>query len=137
MIEFLKHAFHLVSDVQGIIQWGGLGLICLIVFVETGLFFGFFLPGDSLLVSAGIFARMGVLSLPWLLFLVPICAIVGDQLGYIIGRKAGNAFFKKEDSLFFKKKHLLRTQEFYEKYGNKTIVIPGTEFGNDVGEILL
>jgi membrane-associated protein len=119
ILDFL----HKVHDVKAIVQWGGLTLVCTIVFVETGLFLGFFLPGDSLLVTAGIFAKAGYLSLPWLLVLGSICAIAGDQLGYLIGYKAGQALYNRPDSLFFKKAHLIRTREFYEKYGAKTIVI--------------
>ena len=122
-METLKNCFHFVYDVQGLIQWGGLGLVCTIVFVETGLFMGFFLPGDSLLVTAGIFARAGILPLKWLVPLGCLCAIVGDQLGYFIGFKTGQALYKREDSLFFKRKHLIRTHEFYEKYGTKTIIL--------------
>jgi membrane-associated protein len=123
MIEFLKDAFHFIYDVEGLIRWGGTFLICSIVFVETGLFVGFFLPGDSLLVSAGIFAAAGHLNLWWLLLLASLCAIVGDQVGYLIGRKAGHALYRREDSLIFRKRHLERAHEFYEKYGAKTIVI--------------
>ncbi|MBI5200210.1 MAG: VTT domain-containing protein [Elusimicrobia bacterium] len=83
---------------------------------------GFFLPGDSLLVSAGIFARAGVLPLGWLLVLGCIAAVTGDQLGYIIGWRTGQALYSWPDSLFFKKKHLERTQKFYAKHGAKTIV---------------
>jgi membrane-associated protein len=123
MIEFLKDAFHFIYDVEGLIRWGGTFLVCGIVFVETGLFVGFFLPGDSLLVSAGIFAATGHLNLWWLLLLVSLCAVVGDQVGYLIGRKAGQALYRREDSLIFRKRHLERAHEFYEKYGAKTIVI--------------
>jgi len=123
MFDLLKDAFHLLSDVQGLIQWGGLLLICAIVFVETGLFVGFFLPGDSLLVTAGIFASTGDLKLSLLLSLVSLCAVVGDQVGYWIGRRAGHALYKRPDSLLFKKRHLERAHDFYEKYGGKTIVI--------------
>jgi len=112
-----------IHDVKAIVQWGGLTMISAIVFTETGLFVGFFLPGDSLLVTAGIFARTGHLSLISLLTIVPICAIVGDQVGYIIGRKAGDALYSRPDSLVFKKAHLQRAHDFYEKYGAKTIVL--------------
>ena len=123
MIHELKHVLQFIYDVRGLISWGGLTLVCAVVFVETGLFAGFFLPGDSLLVTAGIFARTGHLSLAWLLLLVPLCAIAGDQLGYAIGRRAGEAMYRWPDSWYFKKKHLRRTHDFYEKYGAKTIVI--------------
>ena len=112
-----------VHDVKAIVSWGGLSMISLIVFVETGLFVGFFLPGDSLLVTAGIFARTGHLSLGSLLTVVPLCAIVGDQVGYIIGRKAGETLYSRPDSLVFKKAHLQRAHDFYQKYGAKTIVL--------------
>lgn len=114
---------HFLYDVHGLIQWGGLGLVCAIVFVETGLFMGFFLPGDSLLVSAGIFARTGLLPLGWLVPLACLSAIVGDQVGYAIGYRTGQALFTRDDSLLFKKKHVERTQRFYERYGAKTIVL--------------
>jgi membrane-associated protein len=123
MIEFLKDALHFLYDVEGLIRWGGTFLVCVIVFVETGLFVGFFLPGDSLLVSAGIFAATGHLNLAWLLLGVSLCAVVGDQVGYAIGRKAGQALYRREDSLIFRRRHLERAHEFYEKYGAKTIVI--------------
>src|SRR5487761_624372 len=110
-------------NVQGLIQWGGTLLVCVIVFVETGLFVGFFLPGDSLLVTAGVFAATGQLELAWLLLPVPLCAIAGDQLGYFIGRKAGVNLYRREDSRFFKKKHLERARDFYDKHGRKTIII--------------
>ncbi|MBP1625070.1 MAG: dedA [Acidobacteria bacterium] len=123
MTDLLKDAFHLLTDIKGLIQWGGMVLVCTIVFVETGLFVGFFLPGDSLLVTAGIFAATGHLRLGWLLFLVAVCAIAGDQLGYWIGRRAGQALYKRDDSFLFKKRHLERAHEFYERYGGKTVVL--------------
>ena len=122
-MEFLKQAFHIVTDVQGIIHWGGTLMVCVIIFTETGLFVGFFLPGDSLLVSAGIFAAAGLLNVYYLLVLGSACAVIGDQVGYFIGRKAGQALYSREDSFFFRKKHLERAHEFYEKYGGKTIVL--------------
>jgi membrane-associated protein len=123
MLDLLKDAFHLLTDVKGLIQWGGMVLVCSIVFVETGLFFGFFLPGDSLLVTAGIFAYAGHLHIGWLLFLVWLCAVVGDQVGYWIGRQAGDALYKRSDSFWFRKRHLQKAHEFYERYGGKTIVL--------------
>jgi membrane-associated protein len=123
MLEFIRDAYHIVTDVQGIIQWGGTLMVCTIVFVETGLFVGFFLPGDSLLVTAGIFAAMGHLNLAWLLIAASLCAIAGDQVGYWIGRRAGAALYRREDSFFFRRQHLQRAHDFYEKYGGKTIVL--------------
>lgn len=121
MIHQLKDGLHFLFDVKSVIQWGGLAMICAIVFAETGFFA--LLPGDSLLVTAGIFARAGHLNLAYLAALVPFCAIAGDQVGYVIGRTAGEALYKRPDSLFFKKEHLARTHAFYERYGAKTIVI--------------
>ncbi len=123
MLEFLKQVLAQLYNVRGLIEWGGPLLVCAIVFVETGLFVGFFLPGDSLLVTAGVFAGAGHLSLSVLLIFVTLCAIAGDQLGYFIGRMAGQSLYKREDSRFFKKRHLQRAHEFYEKYGGKTIIL--------------
>ena len=123
MGDSLKEILQRLYDVQGLIQLGGIALVCVIVFIETGLFVGFFLPGDSLLVTAGIVSAAGHLKLPWLLALVTLCAIAGDQVGYVIGRKAGESLYKREDSRFFRKRHLERAHAFYEKYGGKTIVL--------------
>lgn len=123
MLEIIKDFFSLIYDVNGIIEWGGLLIICIIVFVETGLFAGFFLPGDSLLVTAGIFASTGHLNLASLLVFVSLCAIIGDQLGYYIGHKTGNLLFKKKQSILFKHEHLERARRFYAKHGPKTIVL--------------
>jgi membrane-associated protein len=123
MVELLKDAFHLLTDIKGLIEWGGLVLVCTIVFIETGLFVGFFLPGDSLLVTAGVFAAAGKIRLGLLLSLVAICAIAGDQLGYWIGRKAGQALYNRKDSMLFKKQHLQRAHDFYSRYGGKTVVL--------------
>jgi membrane-associated protein len=123
MIETLRHILAQVYDVRGLIEWGGTVLICGIVFVETGMFVGFFLPGDSLLVTAGVFAGAGQLKLAYLLSLVTLCAIAGDQLGYFIGWRAGKTLYERKDSRFFKKRHLERAHEFYETYGGKTIII--------------
>jgi membrane-associated protein len=99
--------------------------LTLIIFVETGLLFGFFLPGDSLLVTAGLLASQPDFGLNvWLLgAILSVAAIVGDACGYNIGRVAGPRIFTREDSLFFHKKHLLRAQAFYEKHGGKTIIL--------------
>jgi membrane-associated protein len=123
MLDLLQDAFRLLTDVHGLIEWGGMLLICTIIFVETGLFLGFFLPGDSLLVTAGVFAAAGHLKLGWLLSLVWLCAVAGDQVGYWIGRRAGSALYKKSDSLLFKKRHLEKAHDFYCKYGGKTVVL--------------
>src|ERR1700680_4830213 len=123
MFDSIRLLVHSLYDLQGLIQWGGTLLVCLIVFIETGFFVGFFLPGDSLLVIAGVFAGNGNLNLTKLLLLVPLCAIVGDQIGYWIGRKAGQALYRREDSFIFRKRHLERAKQFYEKYGGKTVIM--------------
>ncbi|MBI4443085.1 MAG: VTT domain-containing protein [Acidobacteria bacterium] len=123
MLDWLKEAFVLVTDVQTIVTFGGTALVCAIVFVETGLFVGFFLPGDSLLVTAGIFAAAGYLDVIALLVLASGCAVAGDQVGYFIGRHAGQTLYSRPDSRFFKQSHLARARAFYEKYGAKTIVL--------------
>ena len=123
MFQALQQLFQTIYNVQGLIQWGGTLMVCGIIFVETGLFAGFFLPGDSLLVTAGIFAAAGHLKLAWLLLPVSLCAIAGDQLGYWIGRTAGEKLYQREDSRFFKRRHLEQAHEFYEKYGRKTIIL--------------
>ncbi len=123
MLDFIRSAYNWLTNVPGLVQTGGTLLVCTIVFVETGLFVGFFLPGDSLLVTAGVFASTGHLSLAALLLSATLCAIAGDQVGYWIGRRAGQALYRREDSLFFRKQHLQRAHDFYEKYGAKTIVL--------------
>jgi membrane-associated protein len=123
MVEFLKHILAQIYDVRGLIEWGGTLMVCVIVFIETGMFAGFFLPGDSLLVTAGVFAGAGQLKLGWLLALVTLCAIAGDQVGYLIGWKAGASLYRRQDSRFFKKRHLERAHEFYEQYGGKTVIM--------------
>lgn len=118
-----RDLIHQFYNVKGLIHWGGILLVCVIVFVETGLFVGFFLPGDSLLVTAGIFAATGQLKLAWLLTAVPLCAIAGDQLGYWIGRKAGASLYRRQDSRFFRKRHLEQARAFYERHGGKAVII--------------
>jgi len=125
----LVDLFHKIYNVQGIIRWGGLAALVAVIFAETGLLAGFFLPGDSLLVTAGLFSTSAtsgeapLLNIVWLNLFAIIAAIAGDTVGYWIGAKAGPALFKREQSLLFSKKHLLRTKEFYERHGGKTIII--------------
>lgn len=123
MFESLRQLLHSIYDVRGLVLAGGPILVCLIVFVETGFFVGFFLPGDSLLVTAGVLAAAGDIPLKSLLLPVMLCAISGDQIGYWIGRGAGAALYRREDSLFFKRRHLQRAHDFYEKYGGKTVIL--------------
>src|SRR6202040_1456737 len=125
----LESLFHLLRSLYNpdglkeLIRWGGAPLVCAIVFIETGFFVGFFLPGDSLLITAGIFAAAGVVPLRWLLLPVMACAIVGDQIGYWIGRSAGPALYRREDSLLFRRSHLQRAHDFYEKYGGRAVIL--------------
>ncbi|HEX2122641.1 MAG TPA: VTT domain-containing protein [Thermoanaerobaculia bacterium] len=122
-MDWLRDTFHYLTDVRGLVQTGGYIALAIIVFTETGLMIGFFLPGDSLLVTAGLFAAKGDLDIVFLNVLLMFCAITGDATGYYIGKKLGPALFRKEDSLLFKKKHLIATHEFYERHGGKTIII--------------
>ena len=123
LLDSIRQLLHSIYDVEGIIRWGGPLLVCGIVFIETGFFVGFFLPGDSLLVTAGVFAAAGTVPLRWLLAPVILCAIAGDQIGYWIGRTAGSALYHRENSFFFRKQHLERAHEFYQKYGGKTVIL--------------
>lgn len=110
-------------DPMTIIKTAGLiGVLC-IIFAESGLFFGFFLPGDSLLFTAGFLASQNYLDINILVWGSFICAILGDSVGYWFGNKVGPKIFNKEDSIFFHKKHIERAQNFYNKYGNKTIFL--------------
>ena len=122
-MDSLWDLFHRIYDVEGIIRWGGLLALVAIVFAETGLMVGFFLPGDSLLVTAGVFAAAGKLDISALLGSVTVAAIVGDQVGYYIGRRTGPRLFRREDSLLFRRAHLLRARAFYERHGGKTIIL--------------
>jgi len=123
MIALLQNLAHQLYDVEGIIRWGGLLMLVVIIFAETGLMVGFFLPGDSLLVTAGVFSAAGHLQLWTLLTVVTAAAIVGDQVGYWIGYRTGPLLFRREDSLLFKRRHLMRAHAFYERHGGKTIIL--------------
>ncbi|MGA2095454.1 MAG: VTT domain-containing protein [Candidatus Acidiferrum sp.] len=126
MLQFILHFLHSLYSPDGLkelIRSGGAPLVCTIVFIETGFFVGFFLPGDSLLITAGIFSYAGVIPLKWLLLPVMFCAIAGDQVGYWIGRSAGAALYRREDSFFFRRSHLQRAHDFYEKYGGRAVIL--------------
>lgn len=110
-------------DIESIISAGGILLVAAIVFAESGLLVGFFLPGDSLLFGAGLAASQGKFSLLWLIVAVVIAAIVGDNVGYSIGRRAGPRIFKKKDGILFRQEYLQKSEEFYEKHGGKTIIL--------------
>lgn len=110
-------------DLISLIKTAGYFGIFGIIFAESGLFIGFFFPGDSLLFTAGFLASQGFLNIWFLIFLVFIGAVLGDNVGYAFGKKVGPMIFKKEDSLFFHKDNLERARVFYEKHGPKTIII--------------
>jgi len=123
LVSWIDTFFRNLYNVPELIRLvGSIGLI-VIVFAETGLMIGFFLPGDSLLTTAGIFAARGDLNIYWLNVSLTIAAIVGDATGYWIGRRAGKALYNRPNSFFFRREHLIRTHEFYEKHGGKTIII--------------
>lgn len=116
-------SFYDLLDPSIIIKTLGLLGIVFIIFAESGLFFGFFFPGDSLLFTAGFLASQNILSIWWLLILCFLAAVIGDNVGYAFGKKTGPMIFNKKDSIFFKKDYAIKAQSFYEKYGKKTIVI--------------
>ncbi len=120
LLEFL----HRLRDVQGLVQWGGTIGLTAIIFAETGLLVGFFLPGDSLLVSAGLLAATtGLFNVYALGLVLTIASILGNTSGYYIGRLSGRRLFTREDSLLFSRKHLFRAHAFYERHGGKTVVL--------------
>lgn len=123
MLELIQEFFRTVYNVPELIRLGGLLGMVLIVFAETGLMVGFFLPGDSLLITAGLFAAKGDLDIVWLNLALIAAAIAGDATGYWIGRRAGQALYSRPNSLLFRRDHLVKTHEFYERHGGKTIVI--------------
>ncbi len=121
----LPDLFHQLTDVRGLVQAGGYVGLTFIIFAETGLLIGFFLPGDSLIVTAGLLAAQPQFGLRiWMLgVLLTVAAIVGNSLGYAIGRFSGPRLFTRDDSLLFKKKHLIRAHEFYQRHGGKTLIL--------------
>lgn len=110
-------------NVSHIIMSGGLLLLGTFLFAEVGLFLGFFLPGDTLVIAAGIYAKQGKLSIASVLLVSALAAIAGDSLAYFIGRKLGPHVFKKKDSVLFRPEHIARSQHFYEKYGPKLLLV--------------
>lgn len=110
-----------ILDPETIIQSGGLLLIGLIVFAESGLLVGFFLPGDTLLFAAGFFASQDHLPLLLLLAIVVFSAVAGDNVGYSIGRRTGHRIFRKKDGIIFRQEYLARAEKFYEAHGGKTV----------------
>src|ERR1700760_4254434 len=110
-------------NVEHIIQAGGLLLIALIIFGESGMFIGFFFPGDTLLLSAGVFAAAGKLHLSTLLPVVVLAAILGDNIGYMIGKRYGRHLFDKPDSVIFRREYLRQSEAFFERYGTKAMML--------------
>jgi membrane-associated protein len=124
MVEFFKT----LTDPQSIISYGGLWLLLFVIFAETGLFFGFFLPGDNLILIAGIIAAthpdwLYNLPYPVVALLMILSAILGNSVGYWFGKKLGHSIFEKKDTFLFKKKHVIQTKQFYDKYGAITLII--------------
>ncbi|HWH53675.1 MAG TPA: VTT domain-containing protein [Gemmatimonadaceae bacterium] len=120
LLEFL----HRLRDVRSLISWGGYVGLTSIIFAETGLLIGFFLPGDSLLVTAGLLAATtGVFNVWWLGLLLTAASILGNTSGYAIGKMTGPRLFSRENSLLFNKKHLYRAHEFYQRHGGQTVII--------------
>ena len=123
LIAWLESFFRTVYNVPELIRIAGLIGLIAIVFAETGLMVGFFLPGDSLLITAGLFAAKGDLNIWTLNISLILAAIIGDATGYYIGRRTGQALYSRPNSLLFRRDHLIKTHEFYEKHGGKTIII--------------
>jgi membrane-associated protein len=122
-LDFLYDLATGVYSLDDLIRWGGYIVLIAIVFTETGLLVGFFLPGDSLLITAGLVAATGVLNIWWLNVLLIAAAIVGDSVGYAIGARMGPRLFTRPKSLLFNPRHVDRTRAFYARHGAKTIVI--------------
>ena len=111
---------HLLTQV--LTGWLGYGLLAFVVFAETGLLVGLFLPGDSLLFTVGVVCGAGDLDIVKITALLVIASIVGDQSGYFLGRRTGPAIFSRKDSRVFKQEYVTRTQAFYAKHGGKTLI---------------
>ena len=124
-MDTLLDLFHRLTDVRTLVQWGGYFGLTAIIFAETGLIFGFFLPGDSLLVTAGLLASQPQFGLNVYLLgaILTVAAIVGDAVGYWIGNMSGPRLFRREESFFFKPRYLRQASAFYEKHGGKTIIL--------------
>lgn len=123
MLDFFKQ----LTDPESIIKYGGLALLLFVVFAETGLFVGFFLPGDNLVFIAGLLCAMKPelmnVSFPVLLISMMIAAILGNVFGFWFGKRAGEALYNRKDSFFFRKKHIEITKTYYEKHGGKTLIL--------------
>jgi membrane-associated protein len=101
---------------------GYLGIF-LVIFAESGLFFGFFLPGDTLLFTAGLLASQGYFNIAILIFIIVFAAVLGDQIGYLFGKKFGPKIFTRNESFYFKKRYVTDAENFYKKHGKKTVIL--------------
>jgi membrane-associated protein len=121
IIDFLKE----LVNPESIIRYGGIYLLLFVVFAETGLFVGFFLPGDSLLFTAGLLCSTGILQInpALLIVLIIIAAVTGNMFGYYFGKKVGVLLFKRKSGILFRQEHLVIANEFYLKHGKKTILL--------------
>lgn len=117
--------FDLIETLKQVANFGALGYVVMFVtvFAESGLFFGFFLPGDSLLFTAGLLASQGVFHIGFLIPVLILGAILGDNAGYWTGKKLGKWLMRQKESFFFQKKHLIAAEKFYEKHGGKTLIL--------------
>ena len=122
VIEFLQSLYQPDKLIE-LIRSGGYFVLAGIVFAETGLFVGFFLPGDSLLFTAGLVASQGFFEVQYLMILLSIMAVIGDAVGFSIGYRTGLVLYEKQDSVLFKRKHLLYAKEFYDRHGGKAIFL--------------
>lgn len=111
-----------MPDVHSIVQTGGILAVALIIFAESGLLIGFFLPGDTLLLTAGLFAGQGKLPLGWLVVSVVLAAIIGYQVGYYLGERIGPKLFMREGGILMRKDYIQKTEKFFDKYGPATVV---------------
>ncbi|MBI2833897.1 MAG: VTT domain-containing protein [Acidobacteria bacterium] len=123
MVDLVQDFFRTVYNVPELIRLGGLVGLIAVVFAETGLMIGFFLPGDSLLITAGIFAARGDFNIATLNLTLMAAAIAGDATGYWIGYRTGQALYNRPQTLLFRRDQLIKTHNFYERHGGKTIVI--------------
>lgn len=123
VMDLVRQFLHLEPLIREVGPQVGYTVLFAIVFVETALFIGFFLPGDSLLLTAGLLASQDFFDIQMLIPLLCVAAIAGDATGYWIGRRAGPPLFAREDSRFFKRKHLMRAKAFYDRHGGKAIVL--------------
>ncbi len=123
MLNLIQDFFRFIYNVPELIKLVGLPGAAFIIFSETGLMVGFFLPGDSLLVTAGVLAAAGLLNIYALVPTLLGAAVLGNATGYQIGKRAGQALYSRPNSFFFRREHLVKTHEFYERHGGKTIIL--------------